>query len=131
MLPRIWLILLVASSAISLGCTQENSEPTRVDVSGEVMIDGKPLPKGFIYFKTIAEGVIDSTEIVDGKYAGQVEPGSRRVEIVAYRPVSGGTPGMDASEENYIPTKYNLESELTADVLTTGPNTFQFEVTSK
>lgn len=128
---RTSLLILVVCAALAGGCSPGVPEPTRVDVSGEVTIDGKPLEKGQIYFKTVAAGSIDSIEIVGGKFAGKAELGPRRVEITAMRPASGGTPGMDAGEENYIPAKYNVNSKLTADVTAGGPNQFQFEVTAK
>ncbi|EAQ76918.1 hypothetical protein DSM3645_11646 [Blastopirellula marina DSM 3645] len=125
------MMILAVCAAFAIGCTPTNSEPSRVEVSGVVTIDGQPLPTGLIHFKTVSEGAIDSMEIVEGKFAGQAEPGKRRVEITAYRAASGGTPGMGGGEVNYVPAKYNAESKLTADVSSEGLNEFRFEVTSK
>ncbi|TWT32773.1 hypothetical protein [Blastopirellula retiformator] len=131
MYKHITNLLLLSAMVAALGCTPGKPEPTRVDVTGQVLIDGKPLDKGLIHFKTVSAGSIDSLDIVDGKFAGKVEPGSRRVEIAAFRPAAGGTPGMDAGEVNYIPAKYNSSSKLTADVTEAGPNDFKFDVTAK
>lgn len=131
MYKHIMNLLLLSAIVAALGCTPGKPEPARVDVSGQVLIDGEPLDKGLIHFKTVSAGSIDSLDIVDGKFAGKVEPGSRRVEIAAFRPAAGGTPGMDAGEVNYIPAKYNSKSKLTADVTEAGPNDFKFDVTAK
>lgn len=124
-------LIIVAIAGIALGCTPTSPEPTRIPVSGTVTLDGKPLAKGMIYFKTVAAGSIDSVDVIDGKYAGQAEAGVRRVEIIAYKPATGGTPGMGGSEVNYIPAKYNVDSKLTAEVTASGPNDFPFDITSK
>ncbi|MCC9607108.1 hypothetical protein LOC68_14495 [Blastopirellula sp. JC732] len=131
MYKRIATAILLALATVAIGCSLGKQEPARADVSGEVTIDGKPLEKGLIHFKTVSAGSIDSIDIVDGKFAGKAELGARRVEISAFRAASGGTPGMDAGEVNYIPAKYNAKSKLTADVTAAGPNEFKFEVTAK
>ncbi|WP_207398547.1 hypothetical protein [Bremerella alba] len=74
---------------------------------------------------------MDALDIVDGKFSGEVEPGERRIEISAFRPAQGGTPGMDPGEENYIPAKYNTKSTLTANVAEGQANEFNFDVSSK
>lgn len=131
MVARYSTLCLLLGLAISLGCTAQRAAPSRFPVSGTVSIDGKPLDKGIIYFKTVSEGSVDALDIVDGKFSGEVEPGERRVEITALRPAQGGTPGMDAGEENYIPAKYNTKSTLSATVAEGQTNEFDFPVTSK
>lgn len=124
---------LVLVGLLLAGCGG-GTEPQRYPVSGTVTLDGQPLPEGLIFFKTVATGAIDTMEIKAGKFAGEAQPGERRVEIVAYRESTapGTTPGMEANAEvNYIPPRYNSQSTLTAQVKPEGPNEFSFEVTSK
>lgn len=128
---RLSTLILVLSLIATLGCTAQRAEPTRFPVSGTVTLDGKPLAKGLIYFKTVSEGSLDALDIVDGKFQGEAEAGERRVEITALRPSPGGTPGMDAGEENFIPAKFNTNSTLTANVSKEQANEFDFAVTSK
>src|SRR5438552_15083087 len=73
--------LLIVALGLS-GCGRKG--PIMVPVSGTVTLDGKPMPDGMIYFKTIVEGSVDQMEIKDGKFAGKVEVGDRRVEICRY-----------------------------------------------
>ena len=72
------LWLLIVALGLS-GCGRKG--PIMVPVSGTVTLDGKPMTDGIIYFKTIAEGSVDQMEIKDGKFAGKVEVGDRRVEL--------------------------------------------------
>ncbi|WDI39740.1 hypothetical protein [Bremerella sp. P1] len=131
MVTRFSLCFLLVGLLLSLGCTAQSNEPQRLPVSGSVSLDGKPLDKGVIYFKTVSKGSVDALDIVAGKFSGEVEPGERRVEISAFRTASGGTPGMDAGEVNYIPAKYNNKSTLKANVTQGQANEFDFAVTSK
>ena len=112
MFSRFILLLALAGSLSLVGCTEKRVEPVRVPVSGSVTLDGKPLDKGIIYFKTIATGSVDTMNIADGKFSGEAEPGKRRVEISAFRAGAGATPGMDAGEVNYIPAKYNTQQQV-------------------
>jgi hypothetical protein len=58
-------------------------------------------------------------------------PGSKRVEIRASRPVGPIDPVMNApgDYEEYVPRRYNKDSTLTAEVTTSGANTFDFALT--
>ncbi len=129
---RTVLWLAVCMSLAGCGTTTGQPEPERFPVQGSVALDGKPLPSGVIYFKTIATGTIDSVDIKDGKFQGKAQPGNRRVEICAYQtvPPQGNGP-MDApTQRNIIPSQYNQESRLTANVSREGPNQFTFDLSS-
>jgi len=104
-----------------------------VPVSGTVTLDGEPMPDGIIYFKTIAEGSVDQMDIKDGKFAGKVEVGDRRVEVCRYGlgpPIKMGN-GEIPNKIETLPARYNQESELKATVTERGANEFTFEVKSK
>lgn len=112
-----------------LGCGP--SGPETYTATGTVTFDGQPVTEGEIIFRA-ADGASGSSEekIVGGSYTLETTPGAKRVEITARRKVEGapaaasGEPAM--SFESYIPEKYNEKSELTAEVTTSGPNTFNF-----
>ena len=124
--------LLVLSLA---ACNQEQELPPVFSVSGEVTLDGEPMPEGEIAFVKVSEGIRDMLPIKDGKFEGGVLPGERKVEIRAYRVEKVGVEmyGDDAPESriNYIPPKYNEQSDLTATITESGPNEFKFEASSK
>ena len=127
---RLVAILLMVLLALS-GCGRKG--PIMVPVSGTVTLDGKPMPDGMIYFKTIVEGSVDQMEIKDGKFAGKVEVGDRRVEICRYGlgpPIKMGG-GEIPNKIETLPARYNQASELEATVTERGPNEFKFAVESK
>ena len=122
--------LLIVALGLS-GCGRKG--PIMVPVSGTVTLDGKPMPDGMIYFKTIVEGSVDQMEIKDGKFAGKVEVGDRRVEICRYGlgpPIKMGN-GEIPNKIETLPARYNQVSELKATVAEHGPNEFRFAVESK
>jgi predicted small lipoprotein YifL len=131
------LVVLAGLGATMVGCGSDApAERPRADVSGNVTLDGSPLPDGEITFVKVAEGVNDPVPIVNGKYAGKASVGDRKVEIRAYREVKANTDmyGADApvSKENFLPEKFNVKTELKdVTISKDGPNNFDFEVTSK
>ncbi|MGO8747001.1 MAG: hypothetical protein ACLQNE_13520 [Thermoguttaceae bacterium] len=144
MIRAVECVGVLAACLAVYGCgTKENANAVkRYPVSGTATFDNQPLADGQIYFKTVATGSLDIVPIKDGKFKGDVEAGNRRVEISAYRE---GKPSEAAvkmygdkaaqmagnTKENYIPAKYNTGSKLTAEVKTSGPNEFKFDLTSK
>jgi len=106
--------------------------PKTVPVSGSVTFAGRPVDSGEIAFRS-ADGVTASWAgpIVAGRYAIRSTVGPKRVEIIAVRPKPGAKPkasGEGVINEMYIPPRYNLESELTAEVTPSGPNEFDFKL---
>jgi hypothetical protein len=88
-------------------------------VTGDVTFDDTPVAEGSIKFvpddkKLPPEGGI----IKDGKYQVMLKPGHYKVEIRAIREIPGkkGPMGTEPATEEYIPAKYNEQTELTADV---------------
>lgn len=121
------MILTLAVCVLS-GCDTE-PKVTKYPVSGTVSLDGKPIESGLIQFNNPADGGIDVMDIKDGKFAGEVRAGKRRVEITAMRDGGEGPmPGIKI-QENYIPEKYNRQTTLEEEVKE-GPNEFTFELKS-
>ena len=121
---------LLCCLAAVLGCGPGG--PKTVPVSGSVTFAGQPVTDGEIAFRS-ADGATASWAgpIVAGRYAIKSTIGPKRVEIIAVRPKPGAKPkasGEGVINEMYIPNRYNLESELKADVTASGPNEFDFKL---
>lgn len=128
-------LFLGLSLFATIGCGP--GEPTPVPVHGMVTLDGTPLADGQISFITPGQ-VPEVIEIKNGVYNGKVKWGKRRIEIGAYRALQippevpkSMYPLMEGGKENFLPEKYNAQSELSADVKAKGSNEFNFELYSK
>ena len=137
----IFHLLLVIGCLLTLliGC---DGSPKRYAVQGMVTLDRKPLEKGYL---TLApqEGTASPTagaSITRGQFsiaaAGGVFPGKFRVEITSTRPSTNRVPNLRGGgwfenvDEQFLPSRYNSQSELTAEVKSDAPNEFKFELTS-
>ncbi len=119
---RLPLLLLFPVLFFASGC---KSGDGKVDVSGTVTFNGKPVEEGTIQFVHTAD-TADTVTITDGKYATRIPPGSKKVAVHAYRKTGeflrdptdkqSGYPVVS----NYIPAKFNDQSELTAEVSKSG-----------
>ena len=92
-------------------------------VKGKVMFDGKPLPEGTITFiatDTTAMSTVGSVK--NGEYSVPAAPGPKKVEITSA--VLGVAPPTEP-----IPAKYNVATQLTANVQEQGPP-IDFDLTS-
>ena len=110
----------VAALALALFAASCSSESTLVTISGSVTLDGTPLPDGDILF-TPADPQFgtEAAKIKDGAYQAAVRPGHSKVQIRASRPVPGKKGPMgEQLIEDYIPSKYNDQSNLSIDVST-------------
>ncbi|PQO45815.1 hypothetical protein [Blastopirellula marina] len=146
--------LAVTLSAIFLGlagCSGPSDQPDLGEVHGTITLDGQPLSGVAVVFqpeigrpahgRTDAQGSYELTYIRDTR---GTKIGRNRVEIA---------PSEEAEDEDYsaeaeanadtaqnqrpikagkarIPARYNINSELEADVKP-GDNTFDFDLTSK
>ena len=130
-------VLAVVCLLLSLaGCESGG----RKGLTGTVTFDGQLLPDGRIVFRPQSgtEGPSAGGLIQEGKFAVSssegVVVGSYRVEIEAGR--STGRQELDETGrlvdqvEQYIPTRYNRQSELTVEVTDSGPNEFTFDLMS-
>ena len=121
-----WMLLVV-------GCGPSGD---RRSLSGTVTLDGQPLAEGSIAFRPEYEtdSPTGGGKIQDGKFAiksdAGLHVGSFRVEITASRPTGQKTydeMGNEIDEwAQYLPERYNSQSELTAEVTDGGPNEFDF-----
>jgi hypothetical protein len=94
-----------------------------VDAAGTVNVDGQPLEKGGITFTPVdGQSNTAGADIVAGKYATRVPPGSFKVSISAPKVVgqtklydTPDSPVRDVIEEA-LPAKYNTATELVKDI---------------
>jgi hypothetical protein len=135
-------LMAICLPAIMVGCGRSK----RLGVEGTVTLDGKPLPNGNITL-TPQQGTASPTAgamVTQGEFsipaAGGVLPGKFRVEIISRHRSGRKVPDFRApghqgelvdAEEQYLPAKYNSQSELTAEVKSDGPNKLKFELLSR
>lgn len=124
-----------------IGCGGASDSLDRKEVTGTITLNGQPLNDGRIQFTPVsaAAGTVAAAEIKDGKYqipaaAGPV-PGEYKVMIFSSGPapaavveaMPGDAPPPPLAPE-LIPPEYNATSTLKAEVKSSGPNTFDFDV---
>jgi hypothetical protein len=112
--------------------TMTGCGPRPAEVSGTVLIDGKPLAEGQIIFEaTDARATPVAGSIKEGKYAVKVPPGAKKVKITASRPTKKPDPVMGAAaRESMIAPEFNDRTTLTADVKAGKQDGVNFEVRS-
>lgn len=102
--------------------------------TGAVTLDDKPVPDGDIHFRSKdGRWGAEAGKIKDGKYELMAKAGTKRVEISASRIMPGGARGAGGEPvaEEYIPEEYNLNSTLSAEVISGSSNQFDFALKSK
>jgi hypothetical protein len=87
------------------------------------------VPHGDVVFVDVDPHVAPvAGKITNGDYAFSSKPGKKRVEIRSFRLSDRKTPEGRPIGEMYIPERYNLNSELTAEVTLDGDNNFDFDL---
>jgi hypothetical protein len=131
---------LVCLFAFGCGGGPAYTGAQRFSLSGKVTLDGMPVSGGSIVFVPQSSGLNPSGgEIQDGQYSVPEERGANagvyRVEIRWPRPtgkkiMDEDTAQMIEETAEAIPSKYNTQSELKAEVAK-GKTTFDFDLKSK
>lgn len=130
------------------GCGGSEEGPARVPVSGVVNFDGQPLEEGVIRFIPDGEttGPQATVSIQDGRFEVDAKfgpiVGQHRIEIESTD--DGGyamddeqaiqelrKAGIKKIEVVKVPAIYNRRSTLQETVTDSGPNEFQFDLSSK
>jgi hypothetical protein len=133
--PVLWLIGL----SMLAGCSQAGG---RQALEGTVTLDGAPLAEGSILFLPQADTQSPTCggRISQGRFSiapkGGAACGTFRVQITAVRntgrkatrPQDGQQ--MDETEQ-YIPARYNRQSELSVTVGDKGPNQYEFALRTR
>lgn len=125
-------VLVIGALAAVVGCAPQQG-PQKYAVEGTVLLDGAPLAQGHIVFMPVERSAApDAGMIEDGRFAFEASPGRKRVEITAMRDSGEIDPQMGQQpREQFVADRFNVESELTAEVSSGGPNRYQFDVTAK
>ena len=115
---------------LPMGC----GRPTTYPVSGTVTYNREPIPEGYIAFVPEGPGRGGGGRITNGRYSITAQAGKNRVEITASKavPLPRGEVGMNGAKEEvrqYLPTRYNFETELRADI--TQATTLDYKLKSK
>jgi len=123
---------------LAAGCDQATS---RHGLQGTVTLDSEPLAKGSIAFVPLpgTKGPPAGGPIRDGSYSvgsdGGTFVGKFSVSIKASRKTGrkehDSMGNLVDQFEQYIPRRYNRDTELTAEVTVSGPNRFDFELDLK
>jgi hypothetical protein len=122
----------------SLGCGHN----ARMSVEGTATLDGRPLEKGYIRFSPLpgTTGPTAGAEIVNGKFvvlsSGGPFAGDFTVQITAAgltgrKVLDPRSNAMVDEYAQYLPARYNSQSELRAKVTAGGSNRFDFALTTE
>jgi hypothetical protein len=142
------LIGLAAVAACGLaGCGGASDHLPREPISGTVTFDGRPLKSGSIQLTPVQtkEGIASGGMVTDGRFdvarADGPVPGQYKVMIfaagesgAAANAAEPSGPGLAQEKAmakrtaGLIPLRYNLQTELTAEVTAGGPNTYTFDL---
>jgi hypothetical protein len=123
-------VIFLAIILLAAGCS---GGPRKYPVSGTVTLDGKSLEEGDVYFMPLDPNIAaEAGHIQAGQFRFEAREGTMRVEIRASREMPGKrSPMGNIRKEEYIPSRYNRESTLEAEVRSSGENVYTFDLTSK
>jgi hypothetical protein len=130
LLGRSLLWVVVGGSVLVASCS--GAGPRTYPVSGTVTLDGQPLAEGDILFLPLDPALgPDAGQIRDGKFTFQAKAGPKRVAIRASRPSRIPTAmGETTIWKNYLPSRYNSQTTLQAEVSPQGNNDFTYHLQS-
>ncbi len=118
-----WALSGLLLAALQLpGCGSANEVQT-VEVSGTVDLDGMPIETGYVsFFPADGKGATAGVPVTNGAFKGPVPPGDKKVQINAPRKTgqrkaydTPDSPMIDVVEEQ-VPARYNVNTELKADI---------------
>lgn len=143
----LFVILVAAAPLCSCGGSREQSGPPTAAISGTVTLDGAPLAQGLVRFVPIegTPGPKTTVPVTDGRFTADRAHGPivgrHRIEIESTD--DGGYPLDDETAPQRlreagitripfvrVPEIYNSRSTLVEVVTETGPNEFQFQLTT-
>lgn len=127
-------LTLTVSAALISGCADNNG---RCSVSGSVTFEGQELKEGYLVLRPLGNGQTHGAKIRQGQYHIEREngllPGDYSVEIKAMRSIGDryidSETGIETQDrEQFLPAKYNSQTELRMAVTLEGNNSFDFEL---
>jgi hypothetical protein len=135
------LSLGMAATALFAGCGGPADELPREPISGSVIFAGKPLKAGLIQFQPADQATTTAggTGVAEGSYwiakSEGLVPGRYQVLVTSNPPAATVPPGPPGDPvgppKETIPPRYNIKTELTAEVKKGGPNKFDFDLKPK
>lgn len=133
------LVASIGAACGLVGCGDPG--PERHSVAGKVSLDGKPLPTGKVTFVPLDGATAAVADVRDGVFQadGSSGPAAGRyqVEIVAVETTGKKIPNPDVpgttldEERDLVPDRYNVKTELTAEVKPGADNAFEFALSSE
>ncbi|UUO05176.1 carboxypeptidase regulatory-like domain-containing protein [Blastopirellula sp. J2-11] len=131
-------VVALVLAALTVGCSKPPGPETGY-VTGVVTLDGKPIDNATVKFEPVnARPSVGFTD-ADGRYdliytasRNGAVLGEHQVRITTANDAGGGEGGqplVTASKET-VPVKYNVKTELTAQV-DAGSNTINFDLKTK
>lgn len=120
----LWLVVIIFLT----GCGGDGKYPVR----GTVTWEGDPIPidhNGYVTLTPVDSSTPpDAGPIINSEFNFRCTPGEKKVEILITRPHGKMVESMGAApHEQYIPVRYNEETELTTTVETKS-NAFTFDL---
>jgi len=133
--PKVMLCIGALAAAMLAGCGGGDGRVVH-SVSGEVLLDGSPLPAGDILFEPVDQAISpEAGKVTNGQFSMQAPAGKCTVRITAMRASTktevGAMGEAVAKKEQYLPAQYNSASTLTADIPSGGTSDLKFEVSAK
>lgn len=124
-------VMLVLVCLASTGCG--SSGPAKI--TGAVSLDGEPIEDGRITFEPRdGQGPTAEAVITKGSYAAEVSAGKKVIRVVGMRvvgerPAYAGDPNSPKIKitQNFVPPKFNEQSELVRDVATSTKMDFELK----
>ncbi len=140
---RSWVGMISTVCLLCLGCGKDYGG--RLPISGTITLDGKPMPTGYVIFEPKSGQKMQSGGMIkDGRFEVPVQngaaPGTYSVAIFSgvTAPVNNFDPGTPEYEQaamrapgEQVPSKYNINSILTAEVKAGESNDFKFDLSTK
>ncbi len=121
------LMLLICASLVGCGGAPDGM----VEVSGAVTWNGQPLETGFVTFVPDRSKSPQAGKIENGRFQFNVYPGQNVVRILSEKKGAFNKGMNQYVYEQFLPAKYNDESELSKEVSIDGENVFEFTLTGK
>lgn len=106
------IVIICLTVGMMGGCGKKMPEKYRV--FGQITLDAMPIADGEIIFRSLGKAPSVTGKILQGKYECSPQGGDFSVEIYALRmPKKMDSPsGETPMPENYIPSRYNENTEL-------------------
>lgn len=128
-----WAAIVPVALATISGCGRSDD---RKAISGNVTLDGEPLPSGLIHFQPTETATSSAgTTIQNGRYeipaAQGLKPGKYQVAIQAFKPTGRIIDDRQAGKRPELtPIGFRESDHLSATVAAGGGNAFDFVLTS-